>query len=71
MWGKDYRRTLDYLSTRADIDTAKFAYFGVSWGGYFGGIIPAIDKLFSVDVIGANGCKRILKSVIRNELPAT
>ena len=40
MWVKDYRRTLDYLSTRADIDTTKFAYFGFSWGGYMGASFP-------------------------------
>jgi cephalosporin-C deacetylase-like acetyl esterase len=41
MWAKDYRRTLDYLSTRADIDSSRFAYFGESWGGNMGGLIPA------------------------------
>ena len=55
MWGKDYRRTLDYLSTRADIDTAKFAYFGVSWGGYFGGIIPAIEPRLKAAVLYVAG----------------
>ncbi|MGI9260168.1 MAG: SUMF1/EgtB/PvdO family nonheme iron enzyme, partial [Gammaproteobacteria bacterium] len=29
----DLRRTLDYLETRADIDSAAFGYFGHSWGG--------------------------------------
>jgi predicted esterase len=37
MWVKDYKRNLDYLITRADIDTTKFAYFGYSWGGNMGG----------------------------------
>ena len=55
MWGKDYKRTLDYLSTRADIDTAKFAYFGVSWGGYFGGIIPAIEPRLKAAVLYVAG----------------
>jgi tRNA A-37 threonylcarbamoyl transferase component Bud32/dienelactone hydrolase len=43
MWVKDYRRTLDYLESRPDIDADKFAYFGYSWGGYMGGIIPAVE----------------------------
>lgn len=55
MWGKDYRRTLDYLSTRADIDTTKFAYFGVSWGGYMGGIIPAIEPRLKAAVLYVAG----------------
>ncbi len=55
MWGKDYKRTVDYLSTRADIDTAKFAYFGVSWGGYWGGIIPAIEPRLKTAVLFVAG----------------
>ena len=55
MWGKDYRRTLDYLGTRADIDTSKFAYFGVSWGGYWGGIIPAIEPRLKAAVLYVAG----------------
>ena len=55
MWGKDYQRTLDYLSTRADIDTTKFAYFGVSWGGYMGGIIPAIEPRLKAAVLYVAG----------------
>ena len=55
MWGKDYKRTIDYLSTRADIDTSKFAYFGVSWGGYWGGIIPAIEPRLKAAVLYVAG----------------
>ena len=55
MWVKDYRRTLDYLSTRADIDTTKFAYFGFSWGGYMGGIIPAVEKRIKVSMLYVAG----------------
>jgi pimeloyl-ACP methyl ester carboxylesterase len=43
MWAKDVRRSLDYLATRGDIDTTRLAYVGVSWGGYLGGIFPAIE----------------------------
>ena len=55
MWVKDYRRTLDYLSTRADIDTSKFAYFGFSWGGYMGGIIPAVEPRIKTSVLYVAG----------------
>jgi dienelactone hydrolase len=55
MWVKDYRRTLDYLSTRADIDTSKFAYFGYSWGGYMGGIIPAVEPRVKTAVLYVAG----------------
>lgn len=55
MWAKDFRRTLDYLSTRADIDTTKFAYFGFSWGGYMGGIIPAVEPRIKTSVLYVAG----------------
>src|SRR6185295_12439415 len=50
-WGKDLRRSIDYLQTRADIDTARVAYFGWSWGGYLGGIMPAIEPRFKAVVL--------------------
>jgi dienelactone hydrolase len=43
MWAKDFRRSVDYLATRADIDTSRLGYYGVSWGGSMGGIIPAVE----------------------------
>ena len=55
MWVKDYRRTLDYLSTRSDFDQAKFAYFGFSWGGYLGGIIPAVEPRIKASVLYVAG----------------
>ena len=55
MWAKDYRRTLDYLSTRADVDTTRFAYLGVSWGGYMGGLIPAMEPRLKAAVLSIAG----------------
>ncbi len=55
MWGKDYCRTLDYLSSRSDIDTTKFAYFGYSWGGNMGGVIPAIEPRIKASVLYVAG----------------
>jgi dienelactone hydrolase len=55
MWAKDFRRTLDYLSTRADIDSTKFGYFGFSWGGYMGGIIPAIEPRIKASMLYVAG----------------
>ncbi len=51
MWGMDYRRTLDYLSSRDDVDAGKFAYFGTSWGGANGAIIPAIEPRLKAAVL--------------------
>ena len=55
MWVKDFRRTLDYLGTRSDLDPAKFAYFGFSWGGYMGGIIPAVEPRVATSVLYVAG----------------
>ena len=55
MWGKDYRRTLDYLSSRPDMDSTKFAYFGFSWGSNMGGIITAIEPRLKVAVLYVAG----------------
>ncbi len=48
MWGKDVRRCIDYLETRTDIDTGRIAYFGASWGGALGAIIPAVEPRIKV-----------------------
>jgi formylglycine-generating enzyme required for sulfatase activity/predicted esterase len=55
MWTKDFRRTLDYLSTRADFDSSKFSYFGFSWGGYMGGLIPAVEPRIRTSVLYVAG----------------
>ena len=51
MWVKDFMRTIDYLETREDIDTARIAYYGSSWGGAMGAIVPAIEKRFKVSLL--------------------
>jgi cephalosporin-C deacetylase-like acetyl esterase len=51
MWVKDLRRSIDYLETRNEIDTDKLAYFGYSWGGYMGSIIPAVEPRIKASVL--------------------
>jgi eukaryotic-like serine/threonine-protein kinase len=58
MWGKDLRRSVDYLGTRSDIDTSKVAYYGVSWGGYLGGIFPAVEPRFKAAILYVAGLAR-------------
>jgi dienelactone hydrolase len=48
---KDLRRTVDYLETRPDIDTQKFAYFGNSWGARTGAITLALEPRFRASVL--------------------
>jgi hypothetical protein len=44
MWAKDLGRSIDYLETRKDIITDKLAFYGGSWGGGMGAIMPAVEE---------------------------
>jgi dienelactone hydrolase len=55
MWAKDMRRAIDYLGTRTDIDTTRLAYYGISWGGYLGGLLPAVEPRFKASVLFVAG----------------
>lgn len=55
MWGKEFCRTVDYLETRSDIQSDKIGYLGFSWGGFMGGIIPAVERRIKVIVINVGG----------------
>jgi eukaryotic-like serine/threonine-protein kinase len=52
---KDLRRSIDYLETRPDIDSRKLAFYGMSWGGALGAIIPAVEDRFATSVLLAGG----------------
>ncbi len=52
---KDFRRTVDYLETRPDIDAGRLAYYGMSWGAIMGAIIPAVETRMKTAVILAGG----------------
>lgn len=54
-WVKEYSRTIDYLETRKDMQADKVAYLGWSWGGFMGGIIPAVEKRIKVVVLNVGG----------------
>lgn len=40
----DYRRAMDYLESRKDVDTKRILLLGVSMGGMMGGVISGVDK---------------------------
>jgi dienelactone hydrolase len=52
---RDFMRTVDYLETRDDIDTSKLGYYGHSWGGRLGAIIPAVEDRISLNILVAAG----------------
>ncbi len=55
MWAKDLARSIDYLETRADIDATKIAYYGLSWGGAMGAVMPAVEKRIKAVVLYVAG----------------
>ncbi len=55
MWRKDFGRTIDYLETRKDMLPDKIGYFGWSWGGFMGGIIPVVEKRIKTIVLHVGG----------------
>ena len=54
-WVQDLQRSVDYLESRDDIDLERLAYFGVSWGGRMGAIIPAVEARFTTAIIRLGG----------------
>jgi dienelactone hydrolase len=48
-------RKSHYLETRNDIDTGKLGYYGHSWGGRMGAIIPAVDDRIALNILVAAG----------------
>jgi dienelactone hydrolase len=55
MWTKDIRRTVDYVSTRADMDTSRIAYFGYSWGANQAPINLVAEPRFKAAVLYVAG----------------
>ena len=56
---RDFMRTVDYLETRDDIDISKLGYYGHSWGGKLGAIIPAVDDRITLNILVAAGFSKI------------
>lgn len=52
---KDFRRSIDYLETRPDIDSSRLAFYGMSWGGWVGTIIPAVEERLCACILLAGG----------------
>jgi formylglycine-generating enzyme required for sulfatase activity/dienelactone hydrolase len=54
-WAKDVRRTVDYLESRPDIDHARLAYMGLSWGSGMAPIYLAMEPRFKSAVLIVGG----------------
>ena len=55
MWRKDFGRTIDYLETRSDILSNNIGFFGWSWGGFMGGVLPAVESRIKAVVLHVGG----------------
>lgn len=54
-WVKDFSRSIYYLETRQDINSEKLAYYGMSWGGLLGAIIPAVEDRLQASILAPGG----------------
>ncbi|MFN0171463.1 MAG: protein kinase domain-containing protein [Bryobacteraceae bacterium] len=68
---QDIQRSLDYLESRADIDSAKVGYVGYSFGGRFGPLPLAIDSRLEAAVLVIAGLlpSRVPEMDLVNYLP--
>jgi len=48
---KDLKRTIDYLERRPEFDRAKIGYEGMSSGGTYGALIPAVEDRIRASVL--------------------
>jgi hypothetical protein len=47
---KDFKRSIDYLETRDDINKDKIAFYGMSWGAEEGAIISAVEDRIKTNI---------------------
>jgi dienelactone hydrolase len=75
---RDFSRSIDYLETRDDIDINRLAFYGHSWGGMLGGVIPAVEDRLDLNILIVGGFSpweiaypeaRIINYLPRVEIP--
>lgn len=54
-WAKDVGRSIDYIQTRADLDSAKLAFFGAGVGAGVGPIFAAIESRLKTVILQGGG----------------
>ncbi len=53
----DFRRSIDYLEMRQDIDTARIAFYSYSWGGELISIIAAVEDRLKLNILNTGGMR--------------
>ncbi len=67
----DYRRAVDYLITRPDIDASRLGYCGISLGGILGGVFVGDEPRIKTAVLwaaGGNWGKLMTTSSLRGQI---
>ena len=54
---KDYRKSIDYLRTRGDIDANNIAFYGMSWGPFIGTILSCVEPRIKTNVFVSGGLR--------------
>ena len=54
---QDFRRCIDYLETRPEFDKTRLALMGLSWGGWMGPIIQAVESRVKTSVLVVGGMR--------------
>ena len=52
---REFRRAIDYLESRPDIDPDRFSYYGHSWGGRVGAMVLAVEPRIRLGVLNQAG----------------
>ena len=55
MWVKDASRAIDYAETRPELDHAKLAFYGLSWGATMGPFVTAVEPRIKVGIFALGG----------------
>ena len=63
---QDFRRSLDYLETRPEIDSRKLAYFGFSAGAVYAPLVLANEPRLKVAELAVGGLEQVLLPVERD-----
>lgn len=52
---REFRRMIDYLETRSDIQADSLAYYGKSWGGRMGAIVLSVEPRIKTAILNQAG----------------
>jgi dienelactone hydrolase len=56
-WARDFRRAVDYVASRPDLDSTRIGFMGYSWGGRLGPLLVALEPRIRTAVLYVAGLK--------------